>query len=78
MASARACSQSSDPHGMAAVGAPWAVRREGVDWWSRGSRGGGRAGGGTLHRQHAAPAGGLGRQGTGDFNPLLLLLQLAL
>ena len=31
-----------------------------------------------LTRQHAASAGGLGRQGTGDFNPLLLLLQLAL
>lgn len=27
LASARACSQSSDPHGMAAVGAPWAFRR---------------------------------------------------
>jgi hypothetical protein len=27
LASARACSQSSDPPGMAAVGAPWAFRR---------------------------------------------------
>lgn len=27
LASARACSQSSDPHGMAAVGAPWGFRR---------------------------------------------------
>lgn len=27
LASARACCQSSDPHGMAAVGAPWAFRR---------------------------------------------------
>lgn len=27
LASARACSQSSDPHGMAAVDAPWGFRR---------------------------------------------------
>lgn len=31
-ASARACSPSSDPHGMAAVGARWGFRREGVGW----------------------------------------------
>lgn len=41
--------QSSDPHGKAAVGAPRAFRRQGVGWWSRGGRGGGRAWGGTLH-----------------------------
>lgn len=78
LASARACNQRSDLHGMAVVSAPEGFRRQGVGRWSRGGGGGGRAGGGTLHRQHAAPAGGLGRQGTGDFNPLLLLLQLAL
>lgn len=39
----------SDLHGMAAVRTPWALRREGVGWWSRGGRGGGRAWGGTLH-----------------------------